>query len=48
MLNLLAVARAVDAGEIAKGCADSRAIAAEVQQARISAIEKLVGKQRSL
>ncbi|OFZ67511.1 MAG: multifunctional CCA tRNA nucleotidyl transferase/2'3'-cyclic phosphodiesterase/2'nucleotidase/phosphatase [Betaproteobacteria bacterium RBG_16_56_24] len=48
LLQLLAVARAVDAGEIAKGCADSSAIAAAVQQARTRAIEALVEKQRSL
>jgi len=47
LLQLLAVARAVDAGEIAKRCADSSAIAAAVQQARIRAIEALVEKQRS-
>jgi len=47
LLQLLAVARAVDAGEIAKQCTDSNAIAAAVQQARISAIEALVEKQRS-
>lgn len=47
LLQVLAVARAVDAGEIARGCADSSAIAAAVQQARISAIEALVEKQRS-
>jgi hypothetical protein len=34
----------VDAGEIAKQCADNNAIAGEVQQARIRAIEKLVKK----
>jgi len=42
LLQLLAVARAVDAGEIAKQCTDSSAIAAAVQHARISAIEELV------
>ncbi len=47
LLHLLAVARAVDAGEIAKQCSDSSAIAAAVQQARICAIEALVEKQRS-
>mgnify|MGYP001617140973 CR=1 FL=1 len=46
LLHLLAVARAVDAGEIARQCADSTAIAAAVQQARISAIKALVEKQR--
>jgi tRNA nucleotidyltransferase (CCA-adding enzyme) len=44
LLQLLTVARAVDAGEIAQQCPDSNAIAAAVQQARISAIEKSVGK----
>ena len=44
LLNLLAVARAVDAGEIAKQCPDNDSIAAAVQQARISAIEALVKK----
>ncbi len=47
LLQLLAVARAVDAGEIAKQCTESSAIAAAVQQARIRAIEALVEKQRS-
>jgi tRNA nucleotidyltransferase (CCA-adding enzyme) len=47
LLQLLSVARAVDAGEIAKRCADSSTIAATVQQARIGAIEELVEKQRS-
>ena len=46
LLQLLSVARAVDAGEIAKQCADNNAIAGEVQQARIRAIENLVEKQR--
>ena len=36
--ELLATARAVDAGEIARGCSDSNAIPAEIQKARISAI----------
>jgi tRNA nucleotidyltransferase (CCA-adding enzyme) len=44
LLQLLASARAVDTGEIALQCPDSNAIAAEVQKARINAIEKLVGK----
>ncbi|MHB1237443.1 MAG: multifunctional CCA addition/repair protein [Gallionella sp.] len=44
LLQLLATARAVDAGEIARQCSDSSAIAPAVQQARISAIEGLVGK----
>ncbi len=47
LLQLLAVARDVDAGEIAQQCSDSGAIAAAVQQARISTIEALVEKQRS-
>jgi len=47
LLQLLAVARAVDAGEIAQQCTDESAIAAAVQQARIKAIEGLVGKQHS-
>ncbi|MFA6921355.1 MAG: multifunctional CCA addition/repair protein [Gallionella sp.] len=42
LLQLLAVARAVNAGEIARMCPDSGTIPAAVQQARISAIEKLV------
>jgi tRNA nucleotidyltransferase (CCA-adding enzyme) len=44
LLQLLAAARAVDAGAIAKQCTDNSAIAATVQQARIRAIEPLVGK----
>ena len=44
LLQLLANARAVDAGEIAKQCSDSSAIAPAVLQARIRAIEGLVGK----
>ena len=47
LLNLLAVARSVDASKIAKQCIDESAIAAAVQQARIVAIEALVEKQRS-
>jgi tRNA nucleotidyltransferase (CCA-adding enzyme) len=46
LLRLLAVARAVDGGEIASRCAESSTIAAAVQRARISAIENLVEKQR--
>ncbi|MDP1996065.1 MAG: multifunctional CCA addition/repair protein [Gallionella sp.] len=38
LLELLAAARAVDAGEIARGCSDSNAIPAEIQKARTSAI----------
>ena len=44
LLQLLAAARAVDAGKIAKQCTDESAIAASVQQARIRAIETLVKK----
>ena len=44
LLNLLTVARAVDAGEIAKQCPDNDSIAAAVQRARINAIEALVKK----
>jgi len=47
LLGLLAAARAVDAGEIARRCADSSSIAAAVQQARIRAIEILVENQCS-
>jgi tRNA nucleotidyltransferase (CCA-adding enzyme) len=42
LLELLAAARAVDAGEIASQCADSSAIAAAIQRARVTSIEKLV------
>jgi tRNA nucleotidyltransferase (CCA-adding enzyme) len=42
LLQLLAVARAVDAGEIAQQRSDNPAIATAVQQARVKAIEKLV------
>jgi tRNA nucleotidyltransferase (CCA-adding enzyme) len=45
LLRLLAVARAVDAGKIAKQCPDESTIAATVQQARIKAIEELVEKE---
>jgi len=44
LLRLLSVARAVDAGEIAKHCPDNNSIAAAVQQARTSAIEPLIKK----
>jgi tRNA nucleotidyltransferase (CCA-adding enzyme) len=47
LLQLLAAARAVDAGEIARQCSDSSAIAAAVQKARIGAIAELVEKPRS-
>jgi tRNA nucleotidyltransferase (CCA-adding enzyme) len=46
LLKLLAVARAVDAGAIARQYSDSSAIHAAVQQARIGAIAALVEKQR--
>jgi tRNA nucleotidyltransferase (CCA-adding enzyme) len=46
LLQLLAAARAVDAGEVARQCTDSSAIAAAVQKARIGAIEEQVEKQR--
>jgi len=46
LLKLLAVARAVDAGEVARGCQDKGTIPVAVQQARIGAIENLVEKQR--
>ncbi|MDH4286931.1 MAG: multifunctional CCA addition/repair protein [Gallionella sp.] len=46
LLELLAVARAVDAGAIARQCADNGAIAVAIQRARVMAIEKLV-KMRS-
>ncbi len=47
LLELLSVARAVDAGEIAGQCADSGAIAAAVRQAREAAIAVLVTKKHS-
>ena len=47
LLQLLALARAVDAGEIAKKCSDSSAISGAVHQARIKAIEELVERQQS-
>ncbi len=46
LLKLLAVARAVDAGEIAGSCKDSADIPAAVKLARISAIEPLVNEQQ--
>lgn len=45
LLQLLAVARAVNAGEVAAACLDSAAIPAALQQARISAIKNLVKQQ---
>jgi tRNA nucleotidyltransferase (CCA-adding enzyme) len=47
LMQLLAAARAVDAGEIARQCGDSSAIAAAVLKARVCAIEELVEKPRS-
>jgi len=44
LLKLLEVVRGVDAGEIAKACADNNAIAAAVRQARIKAIEPFTEK----
>jgi len=46
LLELLAAARAVDAGEIAGQCADSSAIAAAVREARVKAVGALL-KDRS-
>ena len=46
LLDLLAVARAVDAGEVAQACQDKGTIPAAVQRARIGAIEGLVRQQR--
>jgi tRNA nucleotidyltransferase (CCA-adding enzyme) len=46
LLQLLAAARAVDAGEIAKQNEGSNTIAAAVQKARIGAIEDLIGRLR--
>ncbi|MDD2721445.1 MAG: multifunctional CCA addition/repair protein [Gallionella sp.] len=46
LLELLAVARAVDAGAIARECADKGTIPAAVQQARISAIKGLMRIRR--
>ncbi len=47
LLQLLSVARAVDAGEIAKQCQDTGAIADAVQRARTDAITGLVEQQRN-
>jgi tRNA nucleotidyltransferase (CCA-adding enzyme) len=47
LLKLLSVARAVNAGEIAKQCPDISASADAVQQARVAAIAGLVAHQRS-
>ena len=46
LLELLAVARAVDAGEIAKNCTSSATISAAVNLARVLAIQKLVDHHR--
>jgi tRNA nucleotidyltransferase (CCA-adding enzyme) len=46
LLDLLAAARAVNAGEIARLCQDKGTIPAAVQQARIAAIEEHVKRQR--
>ncbi len=48
LLKLLAVARAVDAGEIAKQCGDRADIAKAVQQARTKAIENLVRENKAI
>jgi tRNA nucleotidyltransferase (CCA-adding enzyme) len=47
LLELLAVAHTVNAGEIAGKCTDKNNIASTVQQARVNAIGPLVTKQRS-
>jgi tRNA nucleotidyltransferase (CCA-adding enzyme) len=44
LMRLLAVARAVDAGELARQCSEASAIPAIVQLARVKAIEGLIGK----
>lgn len=46
LLHLLSLARAVNAGEIARSCTDKGTIPAAVQQARIAAIENSVKQQR--
>jgi tRNA nucleotidyltransferase (CCA-adding enzyme) len=46
LLDLLAAARAVNAGEIARLCPDKGTIPAAVQQARLAAIEDSVTRQR--
>jgi tRNA nucleotidyltransferase (CCA-adding enzyme) len=46
LMQLLAVARAIDAGEIARLCHDSGTIPMAVQSARINAIETIVKKKR--
>jgi tRNA nucleotidyltransferase (CCA-adding enzyme) len=47
LTQLLAIARAVDAGAIAHSCADSSMIPAAVQQARVDAIEATVAARRN-
>ncbi len=47
LLQLLAVAQAVNSGEIAQRCADKNLIAERVREARITAIKSLVERQRS-
>ena len=42
LLKLLAVARAVDAGEIAERCTDQNLIAARVREARIAVVENAI------
>lgn len=42
LTGLLSIARSVDAGEIARRCADESSIAVEVQRARIDAIEAFI------
>jgi tRNA nucleotidyltransferase (CCA-adding enzyme) len=46
LLQLLAIARSVDAGEIARLCHDSGTIPMAVQSARINAIETIIKKKR--
>lgn len=46
LLELLAVARAVDAGEIAKNCASPAAIPSAINLARVNAIQKSVDQHR--
>lgn len=46
LLQLLEVARGVNAGEIAKSCTDAATIALTIQQARINAISSVVEDQR--
>lgn len=46
LLELLTVARAVNAGEIARLCQDKGTIPAAVERARIGAIEKLISSHR--